>query len=230
MPEFQQGGSTEAQRRLWADLEIARRIEQVGYDLHHPICKMLADRLREIGVGTLVNLNKKDELFSKCAALSIRGLPPRPSTWQANAHQVIVDAVHLAVPLFVVKSMPKWNARSSIETYFVNYCLFEFKKIYLAFCKTAIEIPSSDTIIDFCSLLSAHDDPARQALNRQTLREITKLIDSRELADIIIMSASGESQKTIAKELEISETTVSRRLSSFREKLETNGWPTVGGR
>lgn len=222
--------SPDAQRQLQSDIAITRRLQQINYDLSHPIGRALADHLRQFGVGTLIDLHQRDELFSKCATLGIRSLPPRPPTWPANAHQIIVDSVHIAVPPFITKSMPKWEPQSLITTYFVNYSLFEFKKIYSTFCKTSSTEILSGNVIDICSLRSARDDPERQAINRQTVREIASLMTSPELATIVVMSADGKSHNDIAAVLGISPATVGRRLSAFRRLLEHNGWPIDGGK
>lgn len=225
VPSAQQGAV-----RRHADVVIAQRLAQLDYDLQHPICKQFADWLLERGIGTLVNLHATDELFGKCTELGIRGLPPPPASWSYEAHQIIVDAVRSAVPEFITKSMPTWNpARSSIGTYFVNYCLFHFKKVYSAFWRASRDVPNSG-VMDHFSLRRADEEPELQALNRQTVREIAKLMDSPELARIVILSATGRTHKQIACELGVSESTVWRRLRSFREKLEVNGWPTIDER
>lgn len=117
-----------------ADKWIAQRLREIHYDLAHPEAQILADHLQPTGVGTLVNMKESNTLLSRCEKLVMCKLPLPPESWHNESQRLIEVAVRAATPKFITRSMRKWDPeQSAIDTYFVNYCLFEFKKVYLEY-------------------------------------------------------------------------------------------------
>lgn len=130
--------------------------------------------------------------------------------------------------------MRKWDpTRTAITTYFVNYCLFEFKKVYLTYCKEEFQgLAESPTggVINLFEARVTDGDVADQAVARQTIREAIKLIDSQEFADIVLLTAMGLKREQIAENLNISVSSLDRRIAEYRRKLERGGWSISKGR
>lgn len=217
-----------------ADERIAQRLREIDYDLAHPHAQQLADHLHALGVGTLVNMKRTNTLFQECRKLNIRGLPPPPDSWHNESQRLIVVAVRMAKPRFITSSMPKWDpAKSAIDTYFVNYCLFEFKKVYIEYCKEEskfiVERPT-DNVIAMIDTRVAEGGVAEMATDRQTLREVTKLIGSEEFAEYVRLTAKGLTRAQTAAALGISISTLDRRVAEYRQKFERGGWTVRRGR
>ena len=107
-----------------ADRWIAQRLREIDYDLAHPEAQLLADHLQSVGVGTLVNMRKSNELLSTCEKLIPCKLPSPPESWNNESQRLIVVSVRVATPRFITRSMRKWNPQgAAITTYFVNYCI-----------------------------------------------------------------------------------------------------------
>lgn len=212
-----------------SDILIAQRIREVNYDLQHHLCQVLAKQLTSLGAGTLTKLWTKGELFSKCDDLGIRGLPEPPASWPIEARLLLLETVEHAVPRFITKSLPKWRSDggASIYTYFINYCLYEFKKAYIAFCRRERDLrrhevlyENTSSIFDASSMYSAED----LAITRYTLDKVVKNIDNDFDRQIISRVAEQIPQTQIARELGVSPNTIARRLKACRRKL--NGWTT----
>lgn len=212
-----------------ADRWIAQRLREIDYDLTHPETQLLADHLQSVGVGTLVNMQRSDELLGACEKLIMCRLPSPPDSWHIESQRLIVVSVRAAIPGFITRSMRKWDPQgAAINTYFVNYCLFEFKKVYLEYCKEEFqeraELPSSDVIHAF-EASAAEDNSEDLAIARQTIREVAKLMGSEEFSTIVFLSAQGLARKQIAAELDISVSSLDRRVAEYRRKLAHAGWP-----
>ena len=213
------------------DVLIAQRIRDVNYDLRHHRCQLLAKQLTSLGAGTLTNLWTKGMLFSKCKELGLRGLPEPPATWPDEAQLLILETVERAVPRFITNSLPKWrpDGGASIETYFINYCLYEFKKVYKSFCRREYAVQRHEVLYDNVSpIFDALREPGPEnlAISRYTITEAAKLIDNDFDRKIISRVAQEMPQKQIARELGVSVNTIARRLKVYRRKLEDNGWTT----
>lgn len=212
-----------------ADKWIAQRLRDINYDLTHPEVQLLADHLQSLGEGTLVNMKKSNELLSSCENLVRCTLPPPPESWDRESQCLITITVRAAIPRFIVRSMPKWDSeQSAITTYFVNYCLFEFKKVYLQYHKEEsqclVERPVGGDVVSILEKRVTEDNPEDLAIARQTIREVLTLLDSQEFADIVLLAARGLTRQQIAEALGISPSTLSRRISEYRRKLERAGW------
>ena len=211
-----------------ADEWMGRRLKELDYDLGHPECQQLADQLYSLGVGTLINLKHAGTIFHKCVELGMRGLPPPPGSWNSEAHRVIIVAVRVATSRFITDSMPQWDSSlSSINTYFVNYCLFHFKAIYLQYCKEerqgSAEIPASN-VVDLFEARAAQGSVEDLALARQTIRETVQLIDDETFTAVVFLTAAGRTRAQVATALGISVSTLDRRIVEYRKKLRGNGW------
>lgn len=68
------------------------------------------------------------------------------------------------------------------------------------------------------------------AIARQTIREVIKLMGSEEFAEVILLAANGLTRKQIAEALGISMSSLDRRFSGYRRKLERGGWSISRGR
>jgi hypothetical protein len=202
--------------------------------LTHPDAQLLADQLQSVGVGTLVNMKKSNELLGACEKLIPCKLPSPPESWHNESQRLIVTSVRAATPRFITRSMRKWESqRAAINTYFVNYCVFEFKKVYLEYCKEEFqglaECPTGDVVHMF-ETRAAEGGSEDLAIARQTIREITKLIDSQEFSNIVLLTAMGRTRKQMAEELGISVSSLDRRIAEYRRKLEHGGWSISKGR
>ncbi|MGH3846136.1 MAG: helix-turn-helix domain-containing protein [Pseudonocardiaceae bacterium] len=228
LPEIDIGEDPEARTRE-ADSWMAQRLREIDYDLTHPEAQLLADHLQSLGVGTLVNLKRSNKLLNACEKLIIRKLPPPPKSWHDESQRLIVVSVRSATPGFITRSMRKWDPRgAAISTYFVNYCLFAFKKVYLEYWREEVqgyaERPISD-VIDMFETTVAEVSSEDLAVARQTIREVAKLIDSEEFAEIVLLTARGLTRKQIAEELGISVSSLDRHITEYRRKLEVaGGW------
>ena len=217
------GHAEESERTREVDRWISDRLRQIHYDLGHPEAQQLADHLQALGIGTLVTLKNEGRLFAKCRSLVPGALPEPPPAWREESQRVIMVAVRMAVPAFITWSMRTWDpARSSIGTYFVNYCLLKFKTVYTQFCReeaqSAVETPTSD-VVDLVSRRSAADDVEDLVVARETLREMTRAVGDREFAEYVRLALAGRTQAESAAALGISESTLQRRLASWRRTL-----------
>lgn len=211
-----------------ADRWVAQQLREINYDLTHPYVQLLADHLQSRGVGTLVNMKNSNTLFSACQKLNMRGLPPPPESWRSESQRIILVAVRTATSRFITHSMRKWDSRqASIETYFVNYCLFEFKRVYLEYCREEYqclaERPTGD-VIQMFETRAAEGSVEDLAIARQTIREVTKLMGSQEFAELVLLKAKGLTREQVAEMLGISASTLDRRTAEYRRKLERGGW------
>ncbi len=227
-------GEGPAARAREADKWIAQRLRETDYDLAHPEAQLLADHLQSVGVGTLVNMKRSNELLGACEKLIMCKLPSPPESWHNESQRLIVVSVRAATPGFITRSMRKWDPRgAAISTYFVNYCLFEFKKVYLEYYKEEFqgraERPASD-VIHVLEARAAEGSSEDLAIARQTIREVTTLMGSQEFAAIVLLSAEGLTRKQIAEELGISVSSLDRRITEYRRKLEQGGWSISKGR
>ncbi|MGH3777031.1 MAG: helix-turn-helix domain-containing protein [Pseudonocardiaceae bacterium] len=233
-PRGTDAGEDPAARVRDADRWIAQRLREIDYDLAHPEAQLLADHLQSVGVGTLVNMKRANELLAACEKLIPCKLPSPPESWHNESQRLIVITVRVATPRFITRSMCKWDPQSAgINTYFVNYCLFEFKKTYLEYCKEEAqglaECPTDD-VIHMLETRAAEGSSEDLAVARQTIREVTKLIDSQEFSNIVLFAAMGLTRKQIAEELDISVSSLDRRTAEYRRKLEHGGWSISKGR
>jgi hypothetical protein len=211
-----------------ADEWIGQRLKELDYDLGHPECQQLADHLYALGVGTLINLKHAGTIFHKCVELGMRGLPPPPGSWDAEAQRVIIVAVRLATSRFITDSMPQWDSSlSSIDTYFVNYCLFRFKAVYLQYCKeerqVSAEVPTGN-VVDLFEARAAQGSVEDLALARQTIREAVQLINDEDFTTLVFLAAAGRTRIQIATVLGVSVSALDRRIVQYRKKLRNNGW------
>jgi hypothetical protein len=221
------GNDTAAQVRE-TDKWIARRLREIDYDLNHPEARLLADRLQPLGIGTLTNMKRSNKLFWACKKLGLGGLPAPPDSWNRESQRLIVVAVKVAIPRFISYSVRKWDPRkSAIGTYFVNCCLFEFKKTYIEYCmeesQGLIECPT-DNVIQIFELTGVAASSEHTAVARQTIREITKLMDSQQFTDFILLKAQGLTRLEIADKLGISLRSLDRRIAEYRQKILNGGW------
>jgi DNA-binding CsgD family transcriptional regulator len=170
-------------------------------------------------------------LFSKCKEFGLRGLPAPPASWPDEAQLLLLETVERAVPRFITNSLPKWrpDGGASIETYFINYCLYEFKKIYKSFCRREYAVQQHEVLYDnVSSIFDARHGPGPEnlAIARYAITEAAKLIDSDLDREIISRTAQEMPQKQIARDLGVSVNTIVRRLKAYRRKLGDNGWTT----
>lgn len=222
-----------AARAQEADKWIAQRLREIDYDLTHPIAQLLADHLQMKGIGTLVNMKNSNKLLDACEKHVMCKLPPPPESWHGESQRLIVTAVRAATSRFITHSMRKWDPeRSAKDTYFVNYCLFEFKRVYLEYHKeesqALLEHPVGN-LVNMFETRAAEDSTEDLAISRQTIREAMKLIGSQEFAEFVLLSAKGLTRKQIAKSLGISLSSLDRHVLEYRRKLERGGW-SIGER
>jgi hypothetical protein len=216
------------------DILVAQSIRDVNYDMQHHRCQLLARQLTSLGAGTLINLWTSRMLFSKCKELGLRGLPAPPASWPDEAHLLLLETVESAVPRFITNSLPKWrpDGGASIKTYFINYCLYEFKKIYKSFCRREYARERHEVLYDNASPIfdtRSARGPEGLAIARCTVSEAAQLIDSDFDRQIISRTAQEIPQTQIARELGVSVTTIVRRLKAYRRKLDDNGWTAGDG-
>ena len=211
-----------------ADKWIGQRLREINYDLSHPEAQLLANRLQSLGIGTLINMKKSNTLFQACMKLGLYGLPRPPESWNDESQRLIVVAVKVVIPRFITHNMRKWDSqKSTIGTYFVNCCLFEFKKLYLEYyveeSQGLAERPT-ENVIEMFKMRATEDSSENLAITRQTIREITKLMGSQQFADLILLKAQDLTRAEIAEKLGISVRTLDRRIKEYRQKLENGGW------
>jgi hypothetical protein len=218
------------------DRWMAQRLREIDYDLAHPEVQILADHLEAFAVGTLVNMKKSNELLGACKKLIMCELPPPPESWNCESQRLIVVSVKGALPNFITRSMRKWEPnKASMTTYFVNYCLLEFKKVYLAYCKEELPLPGLieypiNDVIPMFETTTVENSAEDRAIARQTIREAINLIGSEEFTDIVRLSAMDRTREQIAKHLGISVSSLDRRIAGYRRKLERGGWKISKGR
>lgn len=207
-----------------ADRKIVHALAQVNYDLGHPLSQILAQRLLEYGVGTLLNMARDDRLFRRCESLVRSTLPAPPPTWRAEAPTVVTMAVHAAIPRFIGRGLAIWDPdKASLLTFFVNYCLLTFKDHYLTFCRQearqARESPVFN-VAEWAEDRAAPDDVEATALARVTLGEITATIGDSNFTEFARLSMAGHTHAQIAEELGMSARTLKRRVSDWRTLVE----------
>ncbi|MBV9313367.1 MAG: hypothetical protein JO100_06365 [Pseudonocardia sp.] len=172
----------EVARQQTCDEWLAQRFKEIDYDLAHPEAQLLADHLQQLGIGTLVNMNKNQSIFRRCRSLTHGALPPPPDTWRTESNRVIIETIRTAIPRFITKSMREWDPkRASLATFFVNYCLIVFKTIYERFC--AEETPGEcerprDNVVALFDSRYSHRDAQEYVLARAAVREMVALIGS----------------------------------------------------
>jgi Homeodomain-like domain len=218
-----------------ADEWIAERLREIDYDLAHPYAQFLADHLQSRAIGTFVNMKKSNELLTACEKFIPCRLPSPPESWDRESENLIVISVRASTPRFITQSMRKWDPRgSAIATYFVNYCFFEFKKVYVDYCKEEFqghaERPMGEVVELFERTRAAEASSEDLAIARQTIREAVTLVGSQEFAQIVLLTATGATQEQISRELGISVSTLRRRIENYRQRLERSGWSVEKGR
>jgi len=183
------------------DKWIAQRLREIDYDLSHPEAQLLADQLQSLAFGTLDHMRKANKLLGACEKLITCTLPSPPKSWYNESERLIIIAVRVATPRFITRSMRKWDPqRSALSTYFVNYCLFEFKKVYLEYYKEEsqefIECPTDD-VINMFETRASEGSSEDLAIARQTIREVVKLMGSQEFAEFVLLAAKSLTRKQI---------------------------------
>lgn len=217
------------------DAAMAEAIRETDYDLTHPRSRALAAHLATFGTGTLVNLWRDDKLFAACERLGLGRLPVQPPSWPAGAIEFLEHVAWEAAARFITNSLRKWRADggASIKTYYVNYSLYEFKRLYVPFCKHEWDRHRHELLREPLDPEltgdPAPDDPERLAIHRRTISEAMAFAEGPQLRTILAMAADGMSQKQIAKQLGISVNTITRRLADYRRTLESNGWANGNG-
>jgi hypothetical protein len=137
----------------------------------------------------------------------MRKLPLPPEPWHNESPRLIVVSARAATLGFITRSMRKWDPwGAAISTYFANYCLFEFRKVYPEYCREELqgsaECPASDAI-HILETRMAEDSSEDLAIARQAAREVTTPMGSQEFATIVLLATKGLTRKQIAEELGI---------------------------
>lgn len=218
-----------------ADEWIAERLREIDYDLAHPYAQLLADHLQTRAIGTFVNMKKSSQLLTACEKFIPCKLPTPPKSWDEESQRLIVISVRASTPRFITQSMRTWDPwGAAIDTYFVNYCFFEFKKVYVEYCKEEwqqhVECPMGEVIELFDKVRTAEVSSEDLAIARQTIREIVTLVGSQEFARIVSLAVSGATRKQIAGELGISISTLRRRIKKYQQIVERGGWQIGKGK
>lgn len=230
------GGAAGAVRRQAqpdaSDFAIVEFVASTGYDLDHPVVKTYVARLRSICAGTLWNMKSEGTLFPKCTSLGMLSLPPRPSSWDTDAERLFAVTAEIASPRFVTQKLVKWlPERAALHTFFINCCLFDFEKVYRAFCKEEDfenhENPYDTNVIDLFPPSEAN--PERAVLDKICFRQVIAMMDDPRITRIILLIARGHSREAVARELDLSVSTIYRMLEEFRLKLNENGF-SIGRR
>ncbi len=216
-----------------SDLDLAEFIASTGYDLSHPDVRIFVGRLRNICAGTLQRMRSEGTLFPKCASLGMLSLPPRPLSWDADAERLFAVTAEIASPRFVTDKLVEWlPERAALRTFFINCCLFDFEKIYRAFCKEEDyenhEQPHDNNVIDLFQ--SSGANPESVVLDKIGFRQVIAMMDDPRITRIILLIARGYNREAVAQELSLSVSTIYRMLEQFRRKLNQNGFSIERGR
>jgi hypothetical protein len=159
--------------------------------------ELLKSELLDMGLGVLHALNRASRLIPSAKLLLRCSLPEPPSNWSSVADGVIYLAVTLAVKRFInalFDGRRSWqpSGGASLETYFINGCLFSFAEVYRRDHeeRAPAEVPCADIHDDAYSNCDDHqlwirrratDDPESRAIDADTLRRLgPKLTDNEK--------------------------------------------------
>ena len=226
--------SDDAAARRRADIKLAAAIREIDYDLGHHRCKMLIPQLAAYGAGTLINQWNDNTLFIACERAGVGKLLPPPLTWPMLAGEFLEDVAWQAAPRFITRSLPRWTPEggASINSFYVNYCYFEFKRHYVPFRRKESWRHHQERLAELGApeLLNAPapDNPERQALSRRTYDEMLAAAELQNVRSIVELLQQGKTYQQIADDLGISINTVGRRIAAYRRTLERNGWYNGG--
>jgi hypothetical protein len=177
-----------------AELEIFKRISEIGFDPRHPTAAELMKPLAEYGTGVLVGMSIKGTLFTKCERLGLRDLSTPPPSWRSEGSQIIALATLEACPGFIENSLRKWKPEggAALGTWFVNYVLlYKFRSHFERHCrewgKRGKEVPLDDALL--ISRPGFGNDPERLAIVRAALRKV--FASDPLLAQIVQLMVDG---------------------------------------
>jgi DNA-directed RNA polymerase specialized sigma24 family protein len=214
------------------DQELVALVRQAGKD--SGLMLSFESSLRELGVGTLLNLYKNKMLFKRLAMLQIFVDLPPPRDFRENVRALAYLAVYSCSRSFIDKYVfgDKWDpAKASLKTCFVNGSLVAFSREYRRF-------RSQETSHYGKELLKTEEDDDEPEVGRYYLQHpypdpLQRFIEWEEIEDllathkdpidnlIIRRTAQNFSQKEIGDELGLSEGAVSSRIRRARQKFKS---------
>jgi DNA-binding CsgD family transcriptional regulator len=216
-------------RRSSADAEIIRLVRTAGRSSQ--MANDLLHEFREQGVGMLLLLYKRGQLFRRLTRLRIYVPTPVPHGFHAAAGSLLHLSVYEAVPVFIDKFIfgDEWDPSrsSSLKTCLVNTCLYQFSIEYRRFCRS--EGRKQLEVVD-----EINKDSAQQPLWSQAGVDTDDRFDQNEHINELILSKSlipeeklllirniqGFTQREIADEFGITEAAASSRIRRLKKKLE----------
>lgn len=207
------------------DIEVVQRARAAGRGSYE--ARYLEDTLREVGLGTLINLQRKNLLFTELAKRNIRLAAPRP-VFLAHARSVYFLSVLGASRRFMNEAVfgGGWSPAmgASLRTFFVNRCLYSFAEEYQRFYREE-RSPHEISVATYLDL----EAPAGSRLDRQgpppnpedvavARDEIERLLEgaNETAATMFFLTAEGYTQKEIAEVLGITAEAVSSAMRRFR--------------
>jgi glycosyltransferase involved in cell wall biosynthesis len=228
--------AAEVARRRAEDALVVEAMRGIQFDVEHPMGQALVKQLRETGAGTLIVLNRDQELFPRARRLRV-GLPtPPPHNWPSEARSLLNAAATEAAPRFTRTTLARWSPEggASILTYFVNNTIMnEFKTMYCAYyrgekARCDHEVAYDDEI-DRGRCLLAGPDELDKTLDRQLIKEARRLMDSRQ-ERIFDGIEEGLQLTDIARALDVHPRTIKREIQRYQHELrERHRWTSEDG-